>query len=825
MSSNLAPIPERPAPPSQQSIGTFGPVNPPLGAGSGPRTSPIIRYLATLNRFKWLVLAAIVFGLGGGYLASRLMPESYVVTGSFYVATQTANGGSGGNNLLTSSSTQLSNDQWREFIRGYGIITPVVISKQLFVSGPIKVGGPPAPMGPSGDDAKIFAGLSPASNFQPGRYELKIGADGKEWELRNMKLATSERGKVGTDSIGKRFGFSWLPLVEPRWFGRSFEFELTTPREAAEAIRSDLKIDASPRARYIYLTLSGPNASLTAATLNDIMLEATRQALIQKKSSLVQQSETLDSLRRDSDIRLVASEQALSNYRTRTITLPRQTLQVAPGLASTTPQGYSEYTTRQTTLEALRRDRADLDTALVFLRNNLPVLDRFSTIPDVVAKTEFMAKVKEYSDRQSEYENLSLTLGPAYADSLGISMRQKRDAINKLRDSTIPFYARQVKTRMDERIRELSGEISTAATELAAIPGRETIEKALERDLSIAEEENRAVTQQASLARMLEKNTVADLLIQDQAIPPLRPTKNRRNVIIALGVLIGLGVGLSFAFLMDLLDKRVRYADQITSGLGLTILGVVPEVKGLKGGRSTVEDQAQVIEAFRTIRLNLAHVAQDGKLTLTISSPAPGEGKSLVASNLALSFAEAGYRVLLIDGDTRRGELHRNFGVDRRPGLIDHLADNAPLAPMLRATSHPLCTLLPSGSRKRNAPELLGSLKMRDLIQSFRDQFDIILVDSPPLGAGIDPFVLGTLTGNLMLVVRAGATQKDLAESKLQIVDQLPIRLVGAVLNDLQSSTHLYRYYSYSSGYASFDEGELSTGENDKPKLIEKKQG
>jgi len=161
---------------------------------------------------------------------------------------------------------------------------------------------------------------------------------------------------------------------------------------------------------------------------------------------------------------------------------------------------------------------------------------------------------------------------------------------------------------------------------------------------------------------------------------------------------------------------------------------------------------------------------------------------------------------LLIDGDSRRGELHRTFGAERRPGLLDYLVGELPLEQLVRSTTHEQLKLITGGSRRRNAPELLGTARMRELVTKMRGEYDVILIDSPPMGAGIDPFVLATLTGNLMLVLRAGATEKDLAEAKLQIVDQLPIRLVGAVLNDVRTTMNDYKYYSYTYGYGTVDE-------------------
>src|SRR5690606_17800411 len=137
----------------------------------------------------------------------------------------------------------------------------------------------------------------------------------------------------------------------------------------------------------------------------------------------------------------------------------------------------------------------------------------------------------------------------------------------------------------------------------------------------------------------------------------------------------------------------------------------------------------------------MMHVVGDGSVCLTISSPMPGDGKSLISSNLALSFAEAGFRTILVDGDIRRGELHRTFGLDRRPGLLDYLAREMSLEAVLRSTSHPKLTLITGGTRLRNGPELLGSTRMRDLGADLRTRYDAVIFGSPPLGAGIDPYL------------------------------------------------------------------------------------
>ena len=143
---------------------------------------------------------------------------------------------------------------------------------------------------------------------------------------------------------------------------------------------------------------------------------------------------------------------------------------------------------------------------------------------------------------------------------------------------------------------------------------------------------------------------------------------------------------------------------------------------------------------MRTVRLNLRHAyGAAGPVVVTITSPGVGDGKSLVSANLALSCAEAGQRTLLIDGDTRRGALHRALRTSRKPGLTDALAGNAPFDEVIQTTSWPSLDFIGAGTRYRDSPELLANSMMVQLMARVRAQYDVILVDSPPLGAGVIP--------------------------------------------------------------------------------------
>ena len=214
------------------------------------------------------------------------------------------------------------------------------------------------------------------------------------------------------------------------------------------------------------------------------------------------------------------------------------------------------------------------------------------------------------------------------------------------------------------------------------------------------------------------------------------------------------------------------------------------------------------MESLRTIRLNLLHAyGSAGPMVVTVSSPGSGEGKSFVVSNLALAFADQGLRTLVVDGDIRRGTMHHLLKLERKPGLTDLLAGDAADEDVIRKTAHERLDCIPSGTRMRNGPELLGSPAMRQLLARLRTAYDVILLDSPPLAAGVDPFVLATVTANLLLVIRTGRTERAVAHAHLDNLTRITTRVLGVVLNGI-SEPSVYRYYQYLPGYDSGPEEE-----------------
>jgi capsular exopolysaccharide synthesis family protein len=310
-------------------------------------------------------------------------------------------------------------------------------------------------------------------------------------------------------------------------------------------------------------------------------------------------------------------------------------------------------------------------------------------------------------------------------------------------------------------------------------------------------DELRTEYQKAGIA---EAVTVGQVEIVDHATLPMKPAGLGLAQQLVLGLLVGLMLGTGGAFVAERVGRSIARRGEVEH-LGLSVLGIVPRC-GRDGDKKGPGGADAAVEAFRGIRLNVLNAhGPASPIVVAVTSPGSGDGKSFVSSNLALAFAYANHRTLLIDADLRRGALHRAMQVRRQPGLTDLLVAQASRDQVLQATTHPSLDFIASGSRRGDAPELLSSARMADLINSLRSTYRVIVVDTPPLGAGVDAFVLASVAGSLLVVLRLGKTDRELAEAKIDFLRQVPMRVLGAVLNDVREGSEYSAYSYYMDGY------------------------
>jgi len=747
------------------------------------------RYLAAVLRYKWLVVSLTVVGMAGAVVATRFVKPLFVAESTILVPQSTTR------NDPLQPRVLFQSFGWVELIKtSYIVLDNVVRELRLYVQ-------PASP-----ENWRAFEDFGLKERFQPGKYRLSISKDGRSFTLAAPDGTTSQ-GTVG-DSIGPQLGFVWTPSSEVLRAGRTVHFTVVAPRDVARSLQQRVQAQINDRgANMLAIQLEGTDPVRLAATVNHIasgFVDSARSLSLSKHRELTR---TLRLQLDTAERRLSEAEIAFQQFRVSTYTLPQERgTPVSPGVQGTSNPALDNYTKMRFELDGLRRDRENIESALRTAADSGVSADQLGYIGVVQQSGELSSAIATLTDKQAELTTLRLK----YTDENPLVQRAARD-VAQLRTRTIPDFARGLLAQIAIRERELNERITSAGRELQRIPVRATEEQRLSREMALATTRYQDLQKQYQDAVYSQAAEELGARVLDSAIVPTRPIRDTALKILAAGFLASVGLGLFAAIALDYFDPRVRYPEQVSGGLGLSILGAVPRIKASGGGNRRPEkaDALQAVEAFRGIRLAMNHAhGAAGPLMVTVTSPGPGEGKSFVTSNLALAFADAGHRTLVIDGDVRRGELHRVLEAQRKPGLTDFLQGTAQREEILQRTRYPSLTFIGAGTRTHSAPELLSSPGLGQLLLSLRSTYDVLLVDSPPLGAGVDPFVLGTATGSLVLVMRTGVTDRELAEAKLDMLDRLPVRILGAILNDVQRGG-AYRYYGYQyyiDGYGTQDE-------------------
>ncbi|MDQ6611556.1 MAG: polysaccharide biosynthesis tyrosine autokinase, partial [Gemmatimonadota bacterium] len=737
------------------------PWNPSGEVPAAPAGPKIQRYISALNRFKWLIVLLTVLGGVAGYISTAFIDPQFAVNATIALD---MNGMSGSGGPIQGASL-MNGGSWQALLRTFAVADPVVSKLSLFLT-------------PKKDaDSVAFRDFQVSQALQPGEYTLKI--EGKQFKLLGGTGGYPiDSGAVG-DAVGVRRGFLWRPDAQALAGRKSITFTVQTVREASQAlIRSLTPQQDGP---YLKLTLVGQNAPRLASTLNLWTEQFVAEATALKKTKVTQLANILNGQRDYQKGVLEETENALQDFRVQTVTQPNERqVPIVGGLDMTTPGVMNDYFSKKLQSETLQRDVTNLQKILDgSLQRKVPLtVEAVLSIPSVTMDPA-ASRIKDALTEQTVQEVALRKLQEAFteADQRVINEQALLEAARSRVPREVAAYIAQLRLKFAA----LDSNIAVSGKELKDIPKRTIEEQKRKRAVAEAEAIFSSLDMKAQEAQLAEASSIADVSIVDTAVAPLNPTRNTAPVLIFGAIFASLAFGILLAVLLDQTDKRFRHPEQATDDLGLYILGVVPVIGGKRSAGAA--NAALVVETFRTIRMNVRYATEPGRsLTVTITSPGPNDGKSLISSNLALSFAESGARTLLIDGDIRRGELSKTFGTKSRPGLVEYLDGTALIAEVLQPTrSHANLTIMPAGARRRRGPELLATPRLPQLIAQLSTEFDVIIVDSPPLGAGVDAFALGAATGNMALVLRAGITDRKLAKAKLATINQLPVRMIGTV--------------------------------------------
>ncbi|MCX6032009.1 MAG: polysaccharide biosynthesis tyrosine autokinase [Chloroflexi bacterium] len=370
-----------------------------------------------------------------------------------------------------------------------------------------------------------------------------------------------------------------------------------------------------------------------------------------------------------------------------------------------------------------------------------------------------------------------------------------------------------VKSQLDDlevKIKETQAEITKKQDELGNMFSARQIADA---QTQVAGLQTKLTTLQANYAALLsntQQGSINTLSIIEPPALPTKPIGPNKLATILLAAAIGLVLAGGAAYLLEYLDDTLKNPDDVQKELGLTTLGAVPLIENRDGELAALSGgQSAAAESYRVLRTNLQFASVDRPLrTLLITSPAPTEGKSMTAANLAAALAQAGRRVVLVDTDLHRPRLHRIFKLRNNAGITSALLEEHPaLDALLQETQVPNLRVLTSGPLPPNPAELLGSTRMKELLAELTALADIVVLDSPPTTALSDAAILSIHCDGVLLVLDSGKTRREVAKRALEALKRVNARVVGALLNRMPTRGAGYYYYYYYTHYYTSGDG------------------
>ncbi|MCS6842795.1 MAG: polysaccharide biosynthesis tyrosine autokinase [Caldilineales bacterium] len=468
---------------------------------------------------------------------------------------------------------------------------------------------------------------------------------------------------------------------------------------------------------------------------------------------------------------------------------------------------------------------ADILTSERVARTYAELLKGWPVLEEAVRKMGF---TQEFRELQKAYQ-LSVSITPIRDTQLiNLQVQANDPALAAELANTLPEVFKGVnQARQRERFettrKELQAEL--AAVEKDIVATQEAIAQLSE---SQSAEDKAQVSRLQSALRRYEAtynsllNSLAELRLTEAqatdnvvlatpAQPPKNPVRPRVLFNTLLAAIVGAMLAVGVAFLIEYLDDTVKTPDDVRAVSGLPTLAAVVELEADTPQQRLVAltaPRSPEAEAYRVLRTNLQFSSLDKPLrALMVTSAGPGEGKSTTATNLAVVFAQAGSRVLLVDADLRRPSIHRLLQVPNNTGLTTALLQvgNRP-EDFVQATAQQNLSALTTGPIPPNPAELLGSARMHDLLTHLKERYDLVVVDSPPVLAVADATILSNQADGVLMVVSAGETRFEMLAQALERLTGVGSRPLGVVLNKLTpDSGGSYYYYYYASQYHSGD--------------------
>lgn len=551
-----------------------------------------------------------------------------------------------------------------------------------------------------------------------------------------------------------------------------------------------------------------------ASAYNELNLMSNRQQLTLVKSFLAEQ-------KKEKQSELNKAEDSLKRYQQKggIIALDEQAKSLIEQLSAFEAQMNAaniDYSVSSKNLEQYRESLKKQDPRLA------DYLESFAAEPYLKALQEEIAKLETKKDLVSTGNDPTGLKGKAAVDELDRKIeglkKKVKDKISVYKAGIFASSPEEVKLLSQKIIEEdiknqaskatylqLKGIVSGYEGKFNSLP-KATIDLAkLERQRQAYEKLYLLVEEKYQEALINEQSQPGNVQIIDVARRPFKPSKPNRMLIVVIGLVLGVGMGVGFAFVRDYFDNTIKTPDDIQKK-GVNVLAWIPQIDGLgidgnKEFEFVVARKPDSIpaEAFRALRTRVLFSKKDKNAikTLLVTSSAPQEGKTTISVNLAGSFAHSNKKTIIIDCDLRKPRMHNVFRANRYPGFTDYFFGQATFEEILRTSEIPNLNYITAGTIPPNPSEILGSPQMEEFLQKLRDEYDIIMLDSPPIIAVTDSEILSRIVDASILVASANTTEIDLLQKSVELLRHEKNTFIGVLLNNFSYRAGYGSYYKY----------------------------
>lgn len=568
-----------------------------------------------------------------------------------------------------------------------------------------------------------------------------------------------------------------------------------------DAFLGHLTVSPVRNSRLVDVKFSSTDPQFAARVANAMAKAYIDQSLEYKYQSSTEASAFLGRQIDQQRKQVEASEQALQNYREETDSVSLEDKQ------NITVQKLADLNAAVTKAKTERLQKEALYRQVRAIAGDRAALDTFPA----VLSDPFIQQLKgQAADLQRQRASLSEKYGEKHPEM--IRLKSQIEETDAKIQGEIAKVVQSIRTEYETaRAQEnsLVGALEQQKNEAMAL-SREGIDYGvLQRDANTNRQMFDALLQRAKETGVSAELKSTNIRIVDAAAVPTEPVSPRKVMNLVLAVFGGGIFAVGLAFFFEYLDNRVKSPEEIKHYLGLPFLGLVPALEGKDSAEDALlhEDvPAPFAEAFRGIRTNvLFSSAEEGGRSVVVTSTGPGEGKTLVATNLAVALAQAGQRVLLADADMRKPRVHEVFHAPKEPGLSNVLVGNVKASEAVRPGPVANLWLLLSGVTPPNPAELLASRRFKDFLATLEEHFDWVIIDSPPVMAVTDASVVAHVARGVIFVVGCERTNKHTATAALEQLESAKAKFMGGILNRVDVKRNSYYYSSYyGKSYASY---------------------